>query len=253
VAKDKEYIKSFRKLIDNPVVWKDNDHLAMWIYLLHTVNWSPSDTMFDNKRITLNPGQGIYGRKSLALKLRISESKCERVLTLFKNEQQIEQQTSSKNRLITIVNWSSYQKSEQPNGQQVDNKRTTSGQPVDTLKEYKELKNNKNTNKEGNDVIVSPTQKSSYGEFTNVKLTIEEYEKIKSSRLESYIAKLSAYKESTGKRYKSDYATILNWSRKDGEGKRVEPIPTYESTSKPMTREEIEALKKRLKGNGEPK
>jgi len=163
--------------------------------------------------------------------------------------------------VINIENYAYYQdpKNYESNDESDDEKATKhlrtpnmSNRIKETDKALKNI-NNKNTNKEGNDVIVSHSNKSLFGEFANVKLTIEEYEKIKSSRLESYIAKLSAYKESTGKKYKSDYATILSWSRKDGEGKRVEPIPTYESTSKPMTTEEIEALKKRLKGNGEPK
>ena len=54
-----------------------------------------------------------------------------------------------------------------------------------------------------------------YGEFKNVKLTKEEYEKLKKANLLPYIEKLSSYIASTGKRYKSHYATILNWSRKE--------------------------------------
>lgn len=144
MASDKEFIKTYRKLLENPIIWKDNDHVAMWLYLLLTVEWKEKDMMFGKDRITLKPGQGIYGRKMLADKLHISESKCERILNLFKIEQQIEQQTSSKNRLITILNWSSYQKSEQQFEQQVNNKWTTSEQQVDTYKEEEELKKFKN-------------------------------------------------------------------------------------------------------------
>lgn len=54
-----------------------------------------------------------------------------------------------------------------------------------------------------------------YGEFKNVKLTKNEYNKLKENNLLPYIEKLSAYMKSKGKQYKSHYATILNWSRKD--------------------------------------
>lgn len=54
-----------------------------------------------------------------------------------------------------------------------------------------------------------------YGEFKNVKLTDEEYQKLKDKDLLSYIEKLSSYIASKGKRYKNHYATILNWSRKN--------------------------------------
>ena len=54
-----------------------------------------------------------------------------------------------------------------------------------------------------------------YGEFKNVKLTKEEYKKLEEKKLLPYIEQLSSYIASSGKKYKSHYATILNWSRKD--------------------------------------
>lgn len=57
--------------------------------------------------------------------------------------------------------------------------------------------------------------KNIYGEFKNVKLTDEEYEKLKEANLLPYIEKLSSYIASKGKKYKSHYATILNWSGKE--------------------------------------
>ena len=60
-------------------------------------------------------------------------------------EHQIEQQTSNENRLITILNWDDYQKSELLIEQQVNNERTTSEQQVNT---NKNVKNVRNINKE---------------------------------------------------------------------------------------------------------
>jgi predicted phage replisome organizer len=70
-----------------------------------------------------------------------------------------------------------------------------------------------------------------YGVFENVSLSDEEYLKIEEKNLLSKIEDLSAYMKSTGKKYKSHYATILNWSRMD-EGKKQEMpksklIPSY--------------------------
>ena len=74
----------------------------------------------------------------------ISESKVQRILKEFENEHQIEQQTSPRNRLISIVNWSEYQNNEHQSEQQVNNKRTTNEQQMNTNKNVKNEKNVKN-------------------------------------------------------------------------------------------------------------
>lgn len=64
-------------------------------------------------------------------------------------------------------------------------------------------------------------EKSKFGEFGNVLLSEEEYCKLlelNSNNLGEVIEELSGYMESTGKRYKSHYATILNWLRRKGTG-----------------------------------
>lgn len=80
--------------------------------------------------------------------------------------------------------------------------------------------NNSNTNGK-----IKTKKKQSYGDFKNVNLTDEEFEKLKEKpNYEKFIQDLSLYKESSGKKYKSDYATILNWMRKDkGAGPNERP------------------------------
>lgn len=60
--------------------------------------------------------------------------------------------------------------------------------------------------------------KHKHGEYSNVLLTDDELDKLKSeySDWQERIERLSSYVESTGKKYKSHYATIRNWARKDG-------------------------------------
>lgn len=61
--------------------------------------------------------------------------------------------------------------------------------------------------------------KHKYGEYANVLLTDTELDKLKAEYpdIEQRIERLSGYIASTGKKYKSHYATIRNWARKDGE------------------------------------
>lgn len=93
------------------------------------------------------------------------------------------------------------------------------------------LENAKDNNIYTNNIIDNKKkniQKEKYGEFENVLLTKEEYEKIKNNNLEKYINKLSIYIESKGTKYKSHYATILNWSRKEKEQKDNRPKTSRE-------------------------
>ena len=60
---------------------------------------------------------------------------------------------------------------------------------------------------------------SNMGEFQNVSLSEEELEKLKERfpyDWQERIENLSVYMKSKGRRYKSHYATILNWARKEG-------------------------------------
>ncbi len=63
--------------------------------------------------------------------------------------------------------------------------------------------------------------------FPLIKLTKEELlkltEKYGQGEAEKRIEALSLYKQSTGKKYKSDFATILNWDRMDAEKTKPKP------------------------------
>ena len=82
-------------------------------------------------------------------------------------------------------------------------------QSVNILK----TKNQKHKTKNKKEII-----KEKFGEFENVLLSVDELQKLKSklgAETESYIERLSSYIASSGKRYKSHYATILSWTQKD--------------------------------------
>ena len=59
-----------------------------------------------------------------------------------------------------------------------------------------------------------------YGEFHNVNLSDEEYQRLKEklkSHTNTMIEKLSRYMQSSGKTYQDHYATLLHWYEKDEE------------------------------------
>ena len=73
----------------------------------------------------------------------------------------------------------------------------------------------------------------------DVDLSEDEFQKLKSkfgNSAEEYIEKLSSYVASSGKKYKSHYATILNWAQKDNQssgGSNYEPKPRKLCTEYP--------------------
>jgi DNA-binding MarR family transcriptional regulator len=138
------YLKLHRKLRENPVVMKDAEHLAVWIWLLTEAVFAPTKVTFHGEQIVLQPGQLTTGRNKIASDLKISASKVQRILKRFESEHQIEQRTDRQCRLITIVSWDEYQMSEQRNEHQMNNERTTSEQRVNTKEENKEYKNKRN-------------------------------------------------------------------------------------------------------------
>lgn len=75
--------------------------------------------------------------------------------------------------------------------------------------------------------------KHKYGEYNNVLLTDAELEKLKAEYpdYEERIERLSSYVASTGKSYKSHYATIRNWARKDADKPVYGKQPTQPKNS----------------------
>ena len=94
--------------------------------------------------------------------------------------------------------------------------------------------------------------KHKYGEYQNVLLTDDELQKLKTeySDFEERIERLSSYVASTGKKYKSHYATIRNWARKDAEKKpvRKEMVPKW--ATKEQNSYDIANLEEALLANG---
>ena len=105
---DNGWISLHRKLVDSPL-FKNAQALQLWIYLLLKANHKAGKVVVGNSTIEVKRGQLLTGRKSLSKATGIQESKVERLLKLLKSEQQIDQQTFTKYRLISITNYEAHQ------------------------------------------------------------------------------------------------------------------------------------------------
>ena len=159
------WIKVHRKMLENPIVCKDADYLAVWVYLLLKASHGICPVMFKGEKIMLQPGQLITGRLKIATDLSVNESKVKRILNAFKTDQQIDQQASNKNSLITILNWESYQKIDQHTDQQMTSERPTTDQQVTTNKNEKNIENEKKVKNKTSNAPVADDSKYQYKEI----------------------------------------------------------------------------------------
>ena len=203
------WIKLHRKMLDNPVVMKDADHLAVWVYLLLEAAHEDYKTLLGGKPITLKPGQLITGRKKIAAALGINEHKADRVLKLLKSAHQIEQQGTSRGSVITILQWDEYQRREQPNEQQMSNSRATSEQQVSTIQEDKELKKIKKS-------IFRPPTVDEVRAYC-----LERNNNIDPERFIDYYSQ-QKWKLANGNKMSDWKAAVRNWERRDAK-KKAEP------------------------------
>ena len=86
--------------------------------------------------------------------------------------------------------------------------------------------------------VEQDTPFSFYGEYKNIRLTDEEYRKLKDKlqgHTDMMIEKLSRYIKSTRKTYQDHYVTLLNWYEQDKDKlsqKKTRKIPTLEDYDK---------------------
>jgi len=143
------WIKLHRKL-KNSLVFDNPDLLKVWIWCLLKATHDDYIQMIGLQEVELEKGQFIFGRKVAANELKMSESKTYRLIKKLETMQNLNIKANNKYSIITIANWELYQfdenKNEQQFEQQMNNKRTTNEQQMNTNKNIKNNKNNKNNN-----------------------------------------------------------------------------------------------------------
>lgn len=202
------FIKIHRKITE----WgwySDPNTKAVFLHFLFTANFKDTEW----KGITIKAGQTIFGRKELAKTLGLTVQQVRTAIEHLKSTNEITTKSTNRFTVVTVVNWEKYQLLDDESTNKITtkstNKQPTSNQQATNKQPH--LKKDKNDKKDKNINIY-------YGEFKNVSLSEEELEKLKERFPYDWrdkIELLSTYMSSTGKRYKSHYATILSWARKE--------------------------------------
>jgi hypothetical protein len=196
------WIKLHRDILDH-WIWKNNFYFKAWIAIIMNVNHEDKKILIEGELIECKRGQSLlslsswvdcFGRGWTMQKVRT-------FFSLLKNDSMINTEGLRKTTRLTVCNYDTYQGDQQANNKEITSKQQGDNKEITTNKNDKEgIKNEKN-------------EKNKYSDF--VLMTKNEYEKLINEHGElntkTFIEILNNYKGSTGKKYKSDYMTILNW------------------------------------------
>jgi len=133
------WIKTHRRMLQSSV-FKNPELFKTWMWCLMKATHKPHKQMVGMTEIELEEGQFIFGRKQAALELNLGESKIYRFIKSLEKQTKVELKPNNKFTVVTIVNWGTYQDTENENEQQMNNKRTTNEQQMDTNKNVKNVK-----------------------------------------------------------------------------------------------------------------
>lgn len=215
------YIKIDRRIQEH-WIWKAEPFTKAqaWIDLILLAQYKDGTYMVRGKLINRKRGEVHFSQLSLAERWGWSRGKVSRFLKQLENEKMVTVNSTVNDTTITIENYDVYQLHEAQD-KTVDRATdgTTDGQLTVQQTVHSQKRKESKEREEGK--RIKEINKEKYGELQNVKLTSEEYVKLMNrfSDYEERINKLSFYIASKGDRYKSHYATILNWAKKEEDSK----------------------------------
>lgn len=226
---NKGYILLYRKVQDN-ILWKAEKFSKgqAWIDLLLMANHEEKTFLLGNEVVKAEIGSVITSEKKLMERWKWGKEKVRSFLRLLEITGMIERRPDHKKTVIIIKNFPKYQTAKQTTKKVLSEKSNTELQtayqtdnqttrrPQSDREQFQTInyKSTNNTLKKENASVV----RHKYGEYKNVLLSDEELENLKEEAPELYLDKieaLSTYMMSTGKSYKSHFATLRNWIKKD--------------------------------------
>ncbi|KMT21575.1 hypothetical protein [Clostridium cylindrosporum] len=219
----KGWISLYRSIQDH-WLWQEKpfDKARAWIDLLLLANHQDNKFLLGNELIEVKKGSFITSQRKLMERWGWGAGKTREFLKLLQSDGMIIFEADKKKTTITIVSYEQYQNR---NASKIDISRGAEGSRNinRTQAEHNQYMGRTQTETNNNDNNVNNDNNENnvvcLGEFKNVLLKEEEYEKLISTHTraitDKYIEKLSLYMESEGKRYKSHYATIQRWIKED--------------------------------------
>nr|WP_239540114.1 DnaD domain protein [Salimicrobium jeotgali] len=139
-----------RKILHSEI-FENEKLLKVFIYCLTKASHKSTESRVGRQKVTLKPGQFIFGRKKAASELSMNESTVRDYIKILQEDSVISINTTNKYSVITVENWGIYQSNDEEhdnkiteNRHQKDSSLTSKGQQKDTYKNERELKEVKN-------------------------------------------------------------------------------------------------------------
>ena len=199
------WIKAHRN-IQQHYLWQEKPFSKgqAWIDLILLANHKGNKFILGNEVIEVERGSFVTSEIKLMDRWGWSKSKVRAFLQLLQNDSMLVKKTDRKKTTLKIVNYDVWQDSETTKEPQKDHEKTTKKPIKDTNKNVKNVKNDKNVKNE---------KKNTYGEYQNVLLKEEEYQKLHRDfkNAPELIKFLDEYIEEKGYKAKSHYLSIRRW------------------------------------------
>lgn len=213
------WVKLYRQLLDK-AIWKTStsEQKTILITLLLMTWHKEKEWEWHGIEFKTKPGQFVTSLDSIKKNAGdgISIQNIRTALSRFQKLKFLTNESTKTGRLITILNWDTYQ-SENNLPNKDTNKQVTKSQqrPNKDLTPNNNDKNVKNVKK----VYIHLNEIYPDLDTEHVSLTQEEHDKLVNrfgvSTVRDYVTRLNNYIGSKGKKYKSHYHTILTWHDKD--------------------------------------
>ena len=136
------WVKLHRKLLESPV-FQNEKLLKVFVWCLLKASHTEHAELVGLQKVSLHPGQFVYGRHKAAEELKIKESTLYKYMMWLKNEEILNIQSNNKFSVVTVVNWELYQIDEPKSNSKSNSKGTTKEQQRNTNKNDKNDKNDK--------------------------------------------------------------------------------------------------------------
>jgi len=134
------WIKLHRQALENG--WLRNPRLwAFWCYCLLKASHKQITVIVGRQKVSLDPGQFVFGRQQAAADLGMSEQEIRTSKSTLKSTGNLTIKATNKFSIITVVNWNTYQHiegTEQPTNQPAKHQQIN--QQTNHIQEVKEVK-----------------------------------------------------------------------------------------------------------------